>query len=67
MTCVVQCFVGTTGFFICLHKEQIINPGWSLFDANGDLSTDVLGENQQFEMGLVAHATAFPSPERLVF
>ena len=48
VACVIQYSVGNTGFFLCLncedwikHKENIITPGWSLFDANGDLRRDV--------------------------
>ena len=35
-------------FFLCLNcedwianKDMVINPGWTLFDKNGDLRTDV--------------------------
>ena len=48
VACVMQYFVGNTGFFLCLncvdwikHKENIITPGWTLFDSNGDLRRDV--------------------------
>ena len=46
--CIVQHVVGNKSFFLCLncedwikHKELILNPGWSLFDGNGDLRKDV--------------------------
>ena len=48
VTCVVQHTVKNTDFFLCLNcedwiqdKEMIINPGWCLFDRNGDLRRDV--------------------------
>ena len=47
-TCVVHHIVNSAEFFLCLNcedwirqKDLIINPGWSLFDHNGDLRTDV--------------------------
>ena len=46
--CIVQHIVGNTSLYLCLNcenwikkKEMIINPGWSLFDGNGDLRKDV--------------------------
>ena len=48
VACAMQYFVGNTGFFLCLncadwikYKENIITPGWTLFDSNGDLRRDV--------------------------
>ena len=47
-TCVVQHISGNIQFYLCLNcedwiqdKEKILNPGWSLFDQNGDLRRDV--------------------------
>ena len=47
-TCIVQHVVQNTAFYLCLNcedwirnKEMVINPGWSLFDGNGDLRRDV--------------------------
>ena len=46
--CVVHHNVNHIEFFLCLncedwirHKDLIMNPGWSLFDNNGDLRRDV--------------------------
>ena len=46
--CVVQHIVHNVGFFLCLNcdgwiqrKNEIILPGWSLFDENGDLKQNV--------------------------
>ena len=48
ITCVVEHTVKNTVFLLCLNcedwirrKDMVINPGWSLFDHNGDLRTDV--------------------------
>ena len=46
--CVVEHIVNHTTFFLCLNcedwitnKEMVINPGWTLFNQNGDLRYDV--------------------------
>ena len=47
-SCVVQHIVKNTRIFLCLNcdgwirkKEEIMNPGWSLFDQFGDLRRDI--------------------------
>ena len=47
-TCVVQHTAKSKVFFLCLNcedwirrKDMVLNPGWSLYDLNGDLRTDV--------------------------
>ena len=47
-TCVVQHIIKNQRIFICLNcedwiqkKEEIMNPGWSLYDQQGNLRRDV--------------------------
>jgi hypothetical protein len=46
---IVRHIVNNTAFLLCLncddwihHKEMVITPGWTLFDANGALRYNVL-------------------------
>ena len=48
ISCVIEHEVDNVGFNLCLncdgwikHKERVVTPGWSIFDENGYLRTDV--------------------------